>query len=151
MVNGDLRLNEFKSFYLQYKDYSDLITFSVSPHSMYTCSFEYLKKCKALADKYNLPFNIHFCENTNEVLDITNTYNLTPIKALEKLNLFDNHLILGHGIYVDEYMKLKNIKGGVVHNPVSNLRLGCGILNICKYIKNDILVALGTDGQGSCR
>ena len=38
---------------------------------------------------------------------------------------------------------------GIVHNPVSNLRLGCKIADITKYKQNGINVALGTDGQGS--
>ena len=44
---------------------------------------------------------------------------------------------------------LKEISGGIVHNPVSNQKLGSGIADIRKLRSNGINVALGTDGQGS--
>ena len=37
----------------------------------------------------------------------------------------------------------------IVHNPISNLRLGCKIADTTKYLKQGLNVALGTDGQGS--
>jgi 5-methylthioadenosine/S-adenosylhomocysteine deaminase len=46
---------------------------------------------------------------------------------------------------------LKTFKGkdiSIVHNPISNLNLGCGIADIIKY-KDYVNVCLGTDSQGS--
>ena len=44
---------------------------------------------------------------------------------------------------------LKNIKGGISHNPISNCKLSSGICNVGKLRKNGINVGLGTDGIGS--
>lgn len=147
---GEQRIKEFENCYDSNKD-NELITFTVSPHSLYTCSKDYLVKCEKLATKYRLPIHIHFSENECETKDIEKKHGMLPSNFLESINYTKHHLILAHGLDVkeEEYNILKNIKGGIVHNPVSNLRLGCGIANISKYIQQGILVALGTDGQGS--
>ena len=44
---------------------------------------------------------------------------------------------------------LKNISGGIVHNPISNMKLGSGFSSVTKLRRNGINVAIGTDGQGS--
>ena len=41
------------------------------------------------------------------------------------------------------------MKCHIVHNPISNLRLGCKIADTTKYLQEGLNVALGTDGQGS--
>lgn len=149
--NGDERINEFIELYDKNKDNSPLITFSVSPHSLYTCSKDYLEKIQKLASKYNLPIHMHFSENLDEIQTVKNTYNLKPAYVLDKLNFFKNKLVLAHGVFIDddeiELLKDKNIS--IVHNPISNLNLGCGFAPISKYIKNNINVCIGTDGQGS--
>lgn len=147
---GQQRISEFESYYNSNKE-NDLITFSVDPHSLYTCSKDYLVECEKLASKYSLPIDIHFSENESEVKGVIKKYRMLPAKFLEKIKFTNHHLILAHGLKVSkgEYKILRKISGGIVHNPVSNLRLGCGIANITEYIENGILVALGTDGQGS--
>jgi 5-methylthioadenosine/S-adenosylhomocysteine deaminase len=44
---------------------------------------------------------------------------------------------------------LKNIRGGIAHNPVSNMKLGCGTAPLVELIREGIAVGLGTDGAGS--
>jgi cytosine/adenosine deaminase-related metal-dependent hydrolase len=41
----DENIEEFEEYYNKYKG-SDLVTFAVGPHSLYTCSQDYLKKCE---------------------------------------------------------------------------------------------------------
>lgn len=148
---GDVRINEFLKLYNEYKDKSDLLTFSLSPHSMYTCSYDYLKKIKKIADDNNLLINIHCSENLEEINTIKEKYNKTPIELLDELGYLDNKIILAHGTYItdNDIELLKNKKVSISHNPISNLNLGCGIAPISKFIKNNINVSIGTDGQGS--
>lgn len=147
--DGDKRISDFLRLYNENKD-NDLISFSVAPHAFYTCSKEYLKKCSDLALKLDLPFHIHFCENENEVKEIIEQYKKDPVDALEEVGLLRNKLILAHATFINELSleKLKNKDVSFVHNPVSNLNLGCGIADITKY-KKYVNVCLGTDGQGS--
>lgn len=144
------RIKEFKDLVEKYKNYP-LVTFTVTPHSMYTCTENYLKECLKLAKEYNIPIHMHFSENKDEVKTITKTYKTSPVKALEKLNYLNHKLILAHGTYItkEEQQFLKNKDISVVTNPISNLNLGCGIADITSYKKQGINICLGTDGQGS--
>ncbi len=147
--NGQERIDDFINLYNKYKN-EELIKFSVAPHTIYTCNLEYLKKCSNLATKYNLPIHIHYCENKQEIKDINNQYKISPLEVLKKTNLIDNKLILAHCTFIDD-KSLKEFKDkdiSFVHNPVSNLNLGCGIADIVKYNKH-VNIALGTDGVGS--
>lgn len=146
---GQDRIEIFKKLYEKYKD-NDLISFMIAPHSMYTCSKKYLKECSDLALSYNVPVHIHFCENDEEVKTIKKQYNMDPVKALNKVGLLRNKLILAHGTNIsDKGLKILNKKNiSICHNPISNLNLGCGIADIDKY-NNTLNICLGTDGQGS--
>ena len=144
------RINEFINLYETRDEDNKLITYSVAPHGLYTCSGEVLVKARELAIKHNLPIHVHFLESINEVEDIKNLHGIRASQVLKKY--FDGiHTILAHGVKIDDedVEILKNMDCGISHNPLSNLRLGCKIADTTKYIQNGINVALGTDGQGS--
>lgn len=144
------RVKEFREFYESRDKSNDLITYSVAPHSLYTCSDECLQITADLAREYHLPIHVHFLESIDEIEDIRKQHKKKAIEVLKQY--FDGiHTILAHGVHLDaEDIKiLKTMDCGIAHNPISNLRLGCTIADTTKYIKEGINVALGTDGQGS--
>ena len=148
---GEERLSELKELIEKYKNYNDCITLNVGIHGLYTSSREYVQKCIKFAKENELLLHMHFCENTKEVQDIENAYNEKPIDVLEK-EFKDEKIILAHAVKLNEkeIEKLaKNKNVSVSHCPVSNLKLGCGIANITKMLKEGINVSIGTDGQGS--
>lgn len=120
-------------------------------HGLYTTNAEYLKLVSKLCHEYNFSLHTHFCENEKEVSDIKKIYGVkNPYEVLEKY--FDGiNLILAHCVKLNDndFKFLREAKANIVHNPISNLKLGCGFADIKKAIKNDINVCLGTDGQGS--
>ena len=142
------KIRDFKDLVNEYKN-DELITFTVTPHSMYTCTKEYLKECEKLAKETNLPIHIHFCENEEEVKNIKNAYQKTPTEALKELEYLNHKLILAHGTFIENPEILENKDVSIVTNPISNLNLGCGIADLTKYRKHNINICLGTDGQGS--
>lgn len=151
-MGGDLqtRINEFREFYESRDENNDLITYSVAPHSLYTCSDKALEACASLAKEYNLPIHVHFLESIDEIEDIKNKHGRPAIQVLRDY-FKDVHTILAHCVKLtDEDIEvLKNMNCGIAHNPISNLRLGCKIADTTKYLKQGLNVALGTDGQGS--
>lgn len=151
-MGGDLqtRINEFRELYESRDENNDLITYSVAPHSLYTCSDKALEACTSLAKEYNLPIHVHFLESIDEIEDIKNKHGRPAIQVLRDY-FKDVHTILAHCVKLtDEDIEvLKTMDCGIAHNPISNLRLGCKIADTTKYLKQGLNVALGTDGQGS--
>lgn len=127
------------------------ITSNITAHALYTCNEKAILNCIKLAKKYNVPFHIHLDETKKEHEDIKNKYGVTPLGYLKEKGAFDVPLILAHSVWLDDkdILELRNIKGGIVHNPISNSKLASGIAPIKKYMDNGILIALGTDGDGS--
>lgn len=147
--NGDDkgRIDEFKRLY---NKGDELITYSITPHGLYTCSPKYLHKVSELAIQYQLPVHIHYLENKEEFEKIFKLHNDKPVNILKKY-FNKTHNILAHSVHLtDEDIEfIKTMKGGISHNPISNLKLGCGIADITKYYNEEINIGLGTDGQGS--
>ena len=144
------RIKEFMELYETRNITNSLIKYTVSPHGLYTCSGKLLEKSRELAQKLNLPIHVHYLESIDEIEDIKRLHGLTAIEVLKKY--FDGvHTILAHGVKLnnEDIKCLKNMDCGISHNPISNMRLGCKIADVTKYMKNGINVSLGTDGQGS--
>ena len=57
------RIQEFKDFYESRDKTNNLITYSVAPHSLYTCSDECLQAAADLAKEYHLPIHVQFLES----------------------------------------------------------------------------------------
>lgn len=135
----------------KYKNHS-FISSSVAPHSPYTVSELNLIKTKKIAREYNCPYQIHVSENKKEFEDSLAKHGLSPVEYLERIGVLDDKTVLVHCVYLTDkdisIISKNNCK--VVHCPVSNLKLGCGIAPIAKLIKAGVIVALGTDGSASC-
>ena len=123
----------------------------VGPHAPYTCPPDTIRRCVELADRLGSPIHIHYLETKDEVKQMNEMYGMTSTEYLKKYGVFNNHVMLAHGVHIDDasIVTLRDISGGIVHNPVSNMKLGSGFADIKKLRSNGINVALGTDGQGS--
>ena len=123
----------------------------VGIHAPNTCPPDTIKRGVELADRLGTPIHIHYLETKDEVKTIADQYKTTVTEYLKKCGLFQYHVMLAHGVQVGEndIPVLKGISGGIIHNPVSNMKLGSGFANIKKMRETGVTVALGTDGQGS--
>ncbi len=145
------KVEQTKKFAKKYNKRNSKITVWVSPHAPYSCNPETIKSCVNSAKELNTGIHIHLSETLDEEKTIKTKYKKSATKYLSNLGVFDVPVVLAHGIYIsDSDMKmLKNIKGGISHNPISNCKLSSGICNVTKLRKNGIAVGLGTDGIGS--
>ena len=123
----------------------------ISPHAVYTCSQETLKKCAEYARSHNMHVHTHLSETETENTDCERDFSMSPTKLMEKNGVFDMPAIAAHAVWLsDEDIEILKKHGvTVVHNPVSNLKLASGIADIPKLTENGVNVALGTDGASS--
>ncbi len=124
---------------------------NVGIHGLYTTGKETVNKAVAIAKKYNVPVHVHFCENSQEVVDIKKNYGVdSPVEVLKEC-FKDVHTILAHAVKLSdaEIDELAKLDVAVAHCPISNLRLACGVAKIQQMADKGINVTLGTDGQGS--
>lgn len=150
-LDADERLKELDDINNKYKD-NNLVTINAGIHGLYTTEEIDTQKFIKYIKNSNMITHIHFCENSKEVEDIKNKYNVnSPVDVLKKY-FTQIPLVLAHAVKltdgeIEELSKLKNIS--ISHCPISNLKLGCGIAKIQKMLDEDINISLGTDGQGS--
>lgn len=151
--DGGARLREAVDLVQRWSGQADgRITTMYGPHSPYTCPPGPLREVIELAEKEQVPIHIHLAETREETVKIREKYGMTPAEYLENTGLFEKaHVLLAHGVHLNrrDIARLKGMRGGVAHNPVSNLKLGCGIAPITDMVAQGIAVGLGTDGAGS--
>ncbi|MBI1850428.1 MAG: amidohydrolase [Planctomycetes bacterium] len=147
-TDASLALTE--SFMKHWHD-DPLIVAAVAPHSTYTVSADVLKKCRALANKYDAPLVTHFCETRAEVADVQKRFGKTPIAYAESLDLFSGRTVAAHVVHptADEIAILAKRHVGVGHCPQSNMKLGSGAAPVPALLKAGIALGLGTDGAAS--
>jgi len=128
-----------------------LVNIMIEPHSLYTCSPDIIKKAKALADEYSLPFALHLLETRGEVQQLEERFGMKATRFLKELGCLDERFFAFHCVCMDEEdMKLFADHGcKVVHNPESNMKLASGIAPVATMLEHGIVVGLGTDGCAS--
>jgi len=145
------RFSELEELIKKQKNQSNLVSISVGIHGLYTASEDCIKKAIEMANYYNLNIHMHYLENATEQHDILQNYAVKKPCEIIK-NYFENtNSIFAHCVKLteDDFKLFRDFNIKVSHCPVSNLKLGCGIANITKMLENNIIVTLGTDGQGS--
>ena len=133
-------------------NHSDRITFTVTPHAIYTVSAATLQWANDLAKANNLFLHTHLAETKVEYDNSVKEFGLSPVRYLNKLKLLSPQLIIAHCLWLDEeeIAMLAEHDVKVIHNPNSNLKLASGFQFKYEEMKKaGITVGIGTDGCAS--
>jgi 5-methylthioadenosine/S-adenosylhomocysteine deaminase len=78
-------------------------------------------------------------------------YGRTLVEHLDAIGFLGPRISFEHGVWLTEHdIELVRDRGvTIVHNPVSNMKLGSGICAVPKLLGEHVNVALGTDGMSS--
>lgn len=149
--NGDERLKELENFIKEYNNKYENLYINVGIHGLYTTSEQCVEKAISLAQKYGLNIHMHYLENSKEEQDIIQNQNGKKSFEVVRSNFKNTNSVFAHCVKLkdDDFKVLSDYNIKVAHCPVSNLKLACGIADIPKMMENNIIVSLGTDGQGS--
>ncbi len=129
----------------------DGIYFALAPTGIQLCSDALFKGCIELSDKYNLCRHSHLLETKAQEKLAKEKYGCTAVEHLHKIGYLNHRTSLAHCVHLtnNDINILAQTKSTVVHNPLSNLRLGSGIAPILKYRQAGINVSFGCDGASS--
>ena len=86
------RIDEFESFYNSRDKENDLISYTVSPHGLYTCSDKCLEVSRKLAEKYNLEGSfplVVILDKNGKVLGKMGFKNVSPEEYIKMIHAFE--------------------------------------------------------------
>ena len=147
---SELRVGE--KFVREYHGKADgRIQAMFGPHAAYTCSPECLLRVKELARKYGVGIHTHVAESRDEVDRIVRKYGKRPVEHLDAIGFLGPEVLAAHCVWLTSHeisiIRERGVKP--VHNPVSNMKIACGIAPVPEMLAAGIPVALGTDGAAS--
>jgi 5-methylthioadenosine/S-adenosylhomocysteine deaminase len=121
-------------------------------HAEYTSNPTTVRTFAEETQKMGLRMQVHVSETAKEVAECKERHEgRTPVKYLADMGLFDNPTTAAHCVWLegDDYAILADKDVTVASNPVSNAKLGSGIVDLAGLQKAGVRVALGTDSVAS--
>ena len=135
------------------KSWSDMVTFVISIHAIYSVSESMILWASDFARKNGLKIHVHLSETEKEVSDCMAQHGgMSPVEYLDSLGVLGKDVIAAHTLWLsDKDVEILGKRGVTcVHNINSNLKLASGY----KFKYNELRdaganVCLGTDGCAS--
>ena len=123
----------------------------VAPSAPQRCTPELLLACDEMARAQQVPFHTHVLETKTQAVAGRELYGKTLIAHMRDLGLLHRGITIAHSVWVtDDDMEMMGEAGcSVVHNCISNQKLGSGVAPVRRLIDAGVNVALGTDGLSS--
>ncbi len=127
------------------------VSILVAPTGIQLCSDALFEGCSELSNKYNLCRHSHLLETKAQEKLAQEKYGCSAVEHLKRIGYLSDRTSLAHCVHLSDtdITILAETKSTVVHNPLSNLRLGSGIAPILKYRQAGVNVAFGCDGASS--
>ena len=130
---------------------SEGVNILVAPTGIQLCSDTLFEGCIELSDRYHLCRHAHLLETKAQKKLAQEKYGCSAVEHLKRIGYLSPRTSLAHCVWLsdDDIAILAETRSTVVHNPLSNLRLGSGIAPILKYRQAGVNVAFGCDGAAS--
>ena len=151
-IANDDRFAQAKLLVENYQNCDDeRIKVDFSLHAEYTNLPHYIAQVADYTRANNLRMHLHVSETQKEHNGCIARHQKTPTQLFYDLGALDTPTLAAHCVWVsDEDIAILAEKGvSVVHNPVSNLKLGSGVMPLDKMLSAGVNVCLGTDGVAS--
>ncbi|NGO54700.1 amidohydrolase family protein [Allomesorhizobium camelthorni] len=130
---------------------SGRLKFMIAPSAPQRCTADLLTGCYALALERSLPFHSHVMETITQAVTGPELYGKSLVRYMADLGVLGRNTTIAHSVWVDDADIALMGEAGVtvVHNAVSNLKLGAGVAPVRRLMQAGVSIALGTDGISS--
>ncbi len=128
-----------------WRDRDSRISLCLGPSNPIGCSRELMEQTFELASEYSLAIHTHLLETKS-----SRVFSPSIVQYMAEMDWLGPQVSFAHGVWLDErdIKTLAETGCNVVHNPISNLRLGSGIAHVQSMKANGLNVALGVDNAG---
>ncbi len=142
------QLELFRLQFDNWHGHDDRIRIIIAPCGPQRCTIELMEAINELSKLHDVPLHSHTLETRPQAVQAQDQWGKTAIEYLDDIGFLSSRLTIVHGIWLNDWdIGLLADNGcSVVHNPLSNLKLGSGICPVRKLRDAGINVALGTDG-----
>ena len=150
-ITADAYIDYCRAAFSNFHGKSGRLNFMVAPSAPQRCSAELMMACMDLAIDRNVPFHTHILETRTQAVTGHLFHGKSLIGYMHDLGLLQRNTTIAHSVWVDDDdMRLMGDAGvSVVHNAVSNLKLGAGISPVRRLLDAGVSIGLGTDGVSS--
>jgi len=121
------------------------------PVGIQWCSPALMQRCLTLMDHYHTGLHLHAVETQLQARTLQEQVGMGGISYLQRQGALGTRTSLAHAIWLEEgdLALLAQTQTTIVHNPISNCRLGSGRFALRDALQHGVPVALGSDGSAS--
>jgi 5-methylthioadenosine/S-adenosylhomocysteine deaminase len=130
---------------------NDRIRVILGPIGPQWCTDDLLQASTEISKARNIPVHTHTLESKIHTVQAQEFYGRPMIEHLAGIGVLTPNFALNHAVWLtdNDIALLAEYGSSITHNPVSNLKLGCGIARIPALLKAGVPVGLGTDGTST--
>jgi cytosine/adenosine deaminase-related metal-dependent hydrolase len=146
--SGDELIGLYRDFIARWHGAADgRLRCSVSCSAPQRVTERYLQDLTELSGQHDLPFNIHILETKLQRVLGQEKFGKSLIRYVHDLGCLDARKFVIHSIWVDEadIALMAGANCVVGHNPISNLKIGSGMMPFRALSDAGIPIAIGTD------
>lgn len=117
-------------------------------HAPDTCSPEFLKQTRGLAERYGVPYTINLCQSQEEVEIVKATRGVRPTQYLAQCDFLSSNLVASHCWFADdsEISLLGDSEANMAHDAAFGARRGL-VPRIGVLEGSGVSVTIATDSQ----
>ena len=135
----------------KHHDRAERLRFLVAPSGPQRCTPEMLQELHRFARDIKSSYHIHVLETKVQAVTGREFYGRTLVEYLDDLGCLSDISTLAHSIWLtdSDIRRMSDRRASAAHNPISNQKLGAGIMPFRKLLDAGVNVALGSDGISS--
>lgn len=147
-TSTEAQLALFQRHFEKWNGREGRIRIVIAPCGPQRCSPAMLREIKRIAEALDIPVHSHTLETKLQAVHAQQQWGKSVVEYLGDIGLLSPRLAIVHGIWLTDHDVALLAEHGctVVHNPLSNLKLGSGLCPVRKLLDAGVNVALGTDG-----
>ncbi|WP_205648702.1 amidohydrolase family protein [Acuticoccus kandeliae] len=151
-MNGADLIDLYRAFIARWHGAEgDRLRCAVSCSAPQRVTADYLEALTDLSRAHDLPFNVHVLETRLQRVLGEERYGKSLVRYLDDLGCLDERKQVIHAVWIDadDIAALARSGAVVAHNPISNLKLGSGVMPFRALKDAGVPICLGTD-EAAC-